>query len=467
MKKYLWVLSGFVFWGGLLGCTQVTDFDKSKIETTERVSFVLQYNQEIQVEGFDVLFVLDTTDDTAAVADRLMDTATNLEAMLMRPDLEGGNEDGIVYPLHVGIITPDMGAMGLTDVPFCSQKGDEALLLNHTGEDCPPLSDTDPFLVIRENKAVDYEDPNTGSPMEMGKALDCLFRGQMERTDVRCSFDQPLKAVVEAIKKEENRDFFRPSAGLAIIFVSNEDDCSASRSDLYDQGSTELGALDSFRCFRHGVVCDEDTATVGVKHNCKPNPSGDLLLSIDKIYQDLVEVKDPETILVANVVAPLSSVVVDTDANDDPKLQKSCTTSSGGGSPAIRLEALRNRFPRGDLQSSICDPALGELLYKISDRMSAQTAVRCIPQEPADGDPSTPDMEADCYVWEVKNLDQVNEEREGPYPACDPEEIVYPCFNVTQESICSSGYKLDIMRDQPPQLGTEVLAECMVRIEEE
>ena len=43
----------------ITGCTAITDFDKDNIETTKMESFVVQYDSDMQLAGFDILFVVD------------------------------------------------------------------------------------------------------------------------------------------------------------------------------------------------------------------------------------------------------------------------------------------------------------------------------------------------------------------------------------------------------------------------
>ena len=471
MKKTagLWAkilsLIPFVLGGASLGCTAITDFDKDKIETTERESFVLQYKDEVLVDGFDVLFVVDTTNNADGFAQGLRDSAGAMADMM--PEEVGGVGSGSPT-LHVGITTTDLGAMGLNNVNGCSPWGDEGRLQSFMPTEdpnCPSEPPAEPYLIIQNNEALNLFYPGTTTPMEMGQALECLIKGLNENAGGGCGFEQPLNAAVEATRNPENDGFLRDNAGLALIFVTNEDDCSASTPALYDPDNPDLGIFSNFRCFEYGVVCDEDTSTLGPKHNCVPNPDDDLLTTLPQIYQDLAVVKAPEKTVVANIVGPVTEIQVINDNLERPEVAVSCSTSEIDGLPAIRLEAFRKLFPRGDLQSSICAPELGDLLYKLSDRMASEAAVRCVPKTPVDTDATTPKMDADCNVYDVINLDQTNEDREGPYPACNMNDPVYPCYNVTPEEICSSGYKFDLMRDAPPTENSQVLAECLVEIE--
>jgi hypothetical protein len=96
-----------------------------------------------------------------------------------------------------------------------------------------------------------------------------------------CGFESPLEAARWALDpaRKANPGFLRPDSLLALIFVTDEDDCSAKNPKLFDpnQGGLNdpLGPLTSFRCFELGVDCQCgggacSRTTVGVRHNCKP-----------------------------------------------------------------------------------------------------------------------------------------------------------------------------------------------------
>jgi hypothetical protein len=444
----------------IVACTVVTDFDEGEIQTTKRETFLLQYNPQNLVEGYDVLFVVDNSADATQVVDGFVTSGGN-----MGPGVGGDVEDGTTLNfnspiLHVGIISPDLGTGDDPDGP-CFGSGKDAALLTTTARDCPSLKEGTKFLTIEDHFTSDFE-----GGMEMGAALDCLIRGQTEQTDGGCPFIQPLKAVEEALPALESTGFLRSEAGLAIIFVSSKDDCSAASADLFDPENQHLGALNTYRCFRQGVVCDEDLTSPGQKTNCHANPDGTYVRTIDSFYDALTAYKDADKILVSTITAPLTPITVEEHLGAGLALSYSCgSLLEERGKPAVRLDQFQDMFEGDDLECSICDPDMGELLYKISDRMAAQTAVRCIPSVPVDTDPETPEMDADCKVWDVENLDTSEETRTGPYPPCNPENPEYPCYNVTFEEICNSDYHLDLMRDRPPKEETQVVAECLVKIE--
>src|SRR5262249_38732614 len=90
-----------------------------------------------------------------------------------------------------------------------------------------------------------------------------------------CGFEQPLAAMRAALDHNpSNVGFLRPQAVLGVVFLTDEDDCSAKSTMLFGPDSGLLGALQSFRCTRFGVTCadggqtPEEMNTVGAKSGC-------------------------------------------------------------------------------------------------------------------------------------------------------------------------------------------------------
>src|SRR4029077_6401719 len=59
----------------------------------------------------------------------------------------------------------------------------------------------------------------------------------------------------------ENHDFLRPDALLVVVFVTDEDDCSADpNTDLFDPSKvSQYGALLSYRCTNYSIACASPT----------------------------------------------------------------------------------------------------------------------------------------------------------------------------------------------------------------
>jgi hypothetical protein len=71
------------------------------------------------------------------------------------------------------------------------------------------------------------------------------------------------------LTSDANAGFSRSDAHLAIILVTDEDDCSMLDSVLMQQATDVFGPLQSFRCTAQGVECAEEIDTAGIKTDCR------------------------------------------------------------------------------------------------------------------------------------------------------------------------------------------------------
>jgi hypothetical protein len=110
-----------------------------------------------------------------------------------------------------------------------------------------------------------------------------------------------------------NEGFLRDNAFLAVIFIADEDDCSMSNSTALLGGDTSLGPLQSFRCTRFGIVCDQGGSTtdamnqVGTKGGCHPAESSEYLARVSEYVQFLKGPKsDPNKVIVAGIMGTIT-----------------------------------------------------------------------------------------------------------------------------------------------------------------
>jgi hypothetical protein len=76
-----------------------------------------------------------------------------------------------------------------------------------------------------------------------------------------CGFEHTLEAAYQALSDTtilENQGFLRPDAVLAVVFDTDEDDCSAPpTSNLFSIAMTSVyGPVASYRCTNYGIACD-------------------------------------------------------------------------------------------------------------------------------------------------------------------------------------------------------------------
>lgn len=177
-----------------------------------------------------------------------------------------------------------------------------------------------------------------------------------------CGFEQPLEAIrkaLDATATPQNAGFLRDWSLLAVVILTDEDDCSASRPDILfnndrfqNDMSSLLGPIDSFRCFEFGIICDTNGRAQGPRTGCRPrdeeDPSG-FLHPVSRYTAFLEGIKDPSEIIVAAIAGPVPDIIqvehVVSDGRTIAALAPSCWSNPFGGAAAgIRIRELTHRF---------------------------------------------------------------------------------------------------------------------------
>jgi len=341
----------------------------------------------------DILFVIDNSSGLLDEQDTLSKNFPSLIEALRSPRFSYK-----IPNLHIGVTTTDLGAgnYGLTGCEVAGGDGGKLLAQPRVAGCVPP---SQPYIQYVDG-VTNIEAPTTDPIQQVKDAFRCiaLVGGG------GCGFEHTIEAARRALdgKLNVNPGFIRNDALLAVLFLTDEDDCSASKPKLFDPTQTgltdPLGPLTSFRCFEFGIQCDVNDRTLpGPRTGCQP--AGDWLYSIDRYVTFFKGLKPPTWLLMAAIAGPSAPVEVKIEGQI-PMLQPSCKTSAGSAGPAIRLEALirgfgeQGLFNTGidatlthDVPVNLCSvdysPALRKLGHTILDRIDPHWCVR--PPLTADG----------------------------------------------------------------------------------
>ncbi|MGF1469076.1 MAG: hypothetical protein ACFCGT_23365 [Sandaracinaceae bacterium] len=230
--------------------------------------------QEIQVESVDrvdVLFVVDNSNSMRDEQNTLAREFPLLVNTLATGDFnrDGDNEDPEdfrpVRDLNVGVISTDMGTGGFGGIGGCTMAdiGDDGILQNTGAED-------DPTCVGRTfERFLNFvpEEADEGDATQFANDFSCIARLGVGG----CGFEQQLEAVLKATSPANptawtapgyvaprflftqgqadgpNEGFIRENSVLALVVVTDEDDCSAANPDLYN-GASGLPGSPEERC---------------------------------------------------------------------------------------------------------------------------------------------------------------------------------------------------------------------------
>jgi hypothetical protein len=354
---------------------------------------------------------------------------------------------------------------------------------------------------------VDYDQITGKNNLPAGQSLAQTLGCMAQVGDKGCGFEHHLEAVYRALHDPipENAGFLRDGALLAVVLVTDGDDCSAPPdSDLFDPGRAEYGAFSSFRCIQFGVECLDPTGQMAAVapvpgaplQMCQSQPDAthggagklyDLSRYITFFSHPRTQggVKaDATSVIFASLVAPVTPFQVGvgdpTAAGFQPcppgaapgsdhcalVINHSCTGASGAlfGDPAVRINQLLAQVPSHQI-ASICDADYGGSMSNLGQLLAAEEmAPACVGAPLAD--PARPT----CVVEDVSTRGE-GQSISSTVPACDASRGTTPCWRLTPSARCSpvatstgasEQLRLEVDRGGvAPSAGTVTHARCL------
>jgi len=390
-----------------------------------------------RITDVDLLFVVD---NSGSMAQEQKNLSKNFPRLMKRLDKE-------MTSYRVGVVSTDLGAGALYRDSSCVPGGDGGKLqskLMTTG------------CVGPSNPWIESTPTGTNVPGDdVAGAFSCIAGLGING----CGFEQPLESAFRALTPHINPGFLRKDAALALVYLSDEDDCSASSPSLFDPSQQSLGdplgPLTSFRCFEFGVTCDVNgRAKTGPRKGCVPAKKSKYLHPVDRYLTQLKQLKPAGQVVVSAIVGPASPVSV-THSGSYPSLAPSCKSAAGQAYPAVRMSHLVKAFGKRGAVSSICDSDFSPAMDVLANLVTTQTQLSwCLPYDPTDTDPSTKQViEGDCMVVGSKA---------GKIPACS-QTSTGPCHRLVRSKTCAaSSTVMELENIKPAALGASVHADCLV-----
>ena len=358
--------------------------------------------RSIPNRDLDILFVID---DSASTGDKQARLAAAFPQMMdVLSQVEGGLPN-----LHIGVVTTDMGtsnsggipgpAVGVIGQGGCAGVGKDGLLQRTTQ--------------MTEAWLSDVEGP-TGRVRNYTGTLRETF-GELARVGYSgCGFEQPLAAMKRALTNQANAGFLRDEANLAIVILADEDDCSLKSSGLLAPDSAALGPLQSFRCFRFGVECKEDTNTIGPKSECIAATASSYIDELNPFIDAVLAAKSDERMLMtAAIVGDPTPVAVELrnppgGGTAQPSLSHSCVIDAPTGTevadPAVRIASFLDAFPDRSSLTSICAADLTNPLQMIGASAKKLMGDTCLDtSQLADTSADTAGVQPSCEVADIRD----------------------------------------------------------------
>jgi hypothetical protein len=344
---------------------------------------------------YDILFMID---DSSSMRTSQANIAVNFPAFIdVLKNIPGGLPD-----LHLAVVTSDMGA-GDGSIAGCSGNGDDGVFRYGPGVGCAATN--------LEANATFIAAPIGGEPNFTGDISD-VFQCIANVGDAGCGFEHQLASVARALgadgmpAPDANLGFLRADAYLAIVLLTNEDDCSAPiHSVLYDTEAnlnlaSVVGPPGNFRCNEFGHLCSQGGGPLA--RPSRIAPPGDAPVSYDSCVsaegQGMLtpvgatgfagQIKalkaDPASqILVAAITGPTTPYTVTwqtppiADTGPWPEMAHSCGSPSdpaGFADPAVRIQQFVGEFGGNGLVESFCQSNYTSALQLVAQRMAGMIA---------------------------------------------------------------------------------------------
>ena len=358
----------------------------------------------------DLLFVVDNTTGMKAKQD---DLAVSFRRLMNRLEFVDDPTSDQLLDVQVGVISTDLGVGPEHAVNGCTALGDggalrgDGILQVQVGNGNPAhllgLDDDlpgDGFPASLHDRGDLLA--GDGDPARIDDAIQSAFASMAALGTGGCRFEQPLAAMRAAIERSDAEDLqlVRPDAALAIVFLSNEDDCSIADDDFFRPDLDRLGQADKFRCFQYGVHCTGDDVwpVGGTLDACGPREDSPYVASVGGFVDYLRARKDPEKLVVAGIIGDSDTVEIRQTTGEGLEVVSQQCDGVTESRPAIRLQGFVDAFGDNGTVAPLCGETAFGALDATAHQLRKTLGTSCLDGDIADIDPDRPGRQALCFV---------------------------------------------------------------------
>jgi hypothetical protein len=440
--------------------------------------------QQAVNRDLDIVFMVDNSNSMLPLQTKL---AANFPTfMQVLKDLPGGLPN-----VHIGVVSSSMGAGPNTELQIngCKRGGDQGIFQStpRGGPTCANAAlNAGQTYIQNVNGVANY----TG---DIADVFSCIAKLGQDG----CGLEHQFASVLRALGADgnpiptQNEGFLRPNAYLAVVMITNEDDCSAPPdTDLFDTSSTKisdpLGPLDSYRCNEFGHLCNglppPRTMDADLTGTCVSNENGKLLSVADTVAKLKGLKADPSKVLVAAIAGPPEPYIVKmvpSQSRENPELWPnilhSCTAANdvmSYGDPSIRIAQWVQAFGRNGLFETICNDDFKASLQQIAETIGKVIGSPCVNgavlnKDGTRYDAANADQRADCAVVDHTFNDQGNTIN-TVLANCRDNGNQAPCWELAAGSAmgCNGNFIMKFTRpaDQPPSTELNSSVQCSTLI---
>jgi hypothetical protein len=321
----------------------------------------------------DLLFMVD---DSPSMAEEQSNLARNFPRLI---EALGKMPTG--FPdLHLGVVSSNMGAGLLVGSgPCASLQGKGGLL--QIGDDCGLDTSRGRFLMA----------PGDGSPGNYRGDIADVFACLAKLGTAGCGFEHQLQAVHVALSGfvSGNDGFLRPDAHLAVVFITDEDDCSAPAASTMYQPPPD-GQDGSLVCSLYGHLCDGSPPPASVfstpLDHCTAAPDGGGKLVPIQSFVDDMRLLRTQSISVSVIGGwPVDAADAKYAIGYSSMAARSnllgavpiCQSANGSAAVGLRMKQFVDAFGAAGRFISICQDDFSEAMAQVGDLIN--TTVECAP----------------------------------------------------------------------------------------
>jgi hypothetical protein len=439
-----------------------------KPELKPAATYVKNFQQSVN-RNVDLLFMVDNSSSMRLSQTNLLNNFPTFMTTLQ------GAPQGLPN-IHVAVVSSDMGA-GDGSIAGCDATGGNQGIFQYTARGTCTNTNLQGGATYISNVA--------GMANYSGNLAD-VFTCIAALGESGCGFEHQFASVLRALGADgnappaENQGFLRPEAYLVVIFITNEDDCSAAPGvPLFDTTAnlnmaSQLGPPANFRCNEFGHLCsmgggqlmhpnrnapNQDVTQTVSYDTCESNDTEGYLLSVKDTANRLKALKgDPSQVLVAAITGAAQPYQVHwknpTQADTScgaascpwPEITHSCVNNSdmSFADPGVRVSQLVGEFGSNGLVLSICDTSFAPSLDKIAQLINASLQPPCINGQVANK-PNTSDP--DCTV--VSHTSNGSGGFiDATVPSCASSPGTLPCWNIAGGA-CQGGGQGQVVTVMP------------------
>lgn len=320
----------------------------------------------------DLLFMID---DSPSMSEEQANLARNFPRLIdVLKELPSGFPD-----LHLGVVSSDMGAGAANLTGGCGNAlGDRGVLQVRSGCGLDP------------NKGRYLSSQNGGTQNNFEGDIAEVFACLANLGTQGCGFEHQLQSVRMALSGfvSDNAGFLRSDAHLAVVYITDEDDCSAPANSTMFEDFSDHNVDTSLRCSIAGHICNGQAPPVQVFStplvNCSAAPDGGGKLIPVSTFVDEMKQLHTQSVSVSVIggwpgdVSSASYAIGYDTASPYPDLLGSlpiCESANGKAVVELRMKQFVDAFgPAGQIVS-ICQDDFSNAMAQIGDLIS--TTVEC------------------------------------------------------------------------------------------